>query len=82
MTLPFTIEDLDGKDYLVHFEFHRELDKKLVFDGAWTIQTVIEHESNGSFTYRPPFFLDDGRVAIWLENGGEASIYIEAERYF
>jgi len=80
MTLTHTIEDLDGLEFTVDFEFHRELDGMIVFDGAWTIVTVIGDDGdNVDLCYLPKA---DQMVHRWLSNGGEDRLYAIAEREF
>ena len=74
MTLTYTIDDLNGIEYVVDFEFHRELDKMIVFDGAWTIISTSEPLAMPS--------LADLTIQHWLSQDGEAIIYSAAERAF
>lgn len=82
MILPYEIRDLDGRDYLVHFEFHRERDGKPVYDSAFTTQAVIGYGDDEQMVWYTPTPEDDSRILDWLSSGGEATIYIEATRVF
>lgn len=74
MTLVHDIEDLNGIDYKVAFEFHKELDGQIVFDGAWTVLDQSEELAMPS--------LVDFVIGNWLKNGGEEQIYRHAEREY
>lgn len=72
MKLRYTIEDLNAVDYVVDFEFHRELDGQLVFDAGWDIVEISEELAMPAIA--------DQAIQAWLSNGGEDLIYIAAQR--
>lgn len=78
MTLPYEIQDLDGTDYLMSFEFHKELDGQIVFDAAYTIQMVIDIDGK----MRASNSDDYVAIAKWLSNDGEDLIYAKAQKRF
>jgi len=78
MTLTHTIEDLEGFEFLVDFEFHKELDGMIVFDGAWSVLNVLDADGIGVEWYDMP--KADQMVHRWLAAGGEDRLYSIAER--
>jgi hypothetical protein len=78
MILRHIIEDLDGLEFTVAFEFHRELDGMLVFDGAWEIETIVGDD--GDYVFPSDLMNPDQMVHRWLSSGGEDIIYAAAER--
>jgi hypothetical protein len=79
MTLIYTIEDFEGFWIKVDFEFHKELDGMIVFDGAWTVYGVLDGDDN---TYGVTPLDVDQIVHRWLYSGGEDKLQIVAEREF
>ncbi len=88
MILNYVIEDCDGLEITAGFEFHRELDGQLVFDGAWDIISVIGDEGEDITTW-----VDESTITrlvlSWLSTPkgpakwtGEESIYSAAYREF
>lgn len=77
MRMAHTIEDLEGLEVTAIFEFHREIDGQIVFDGAWDILSVIGDDGEDVTDQ-----IDDdkinGMIIRWLGEGnitGEDKLY-------
>jgi len=81
MKLRYTIESLGFCDYIVDFEFHKELDGQIVYDAAFTIISAIEYDPNLGELIHLPNEIDDQIVLKWLSSN-EWKIYSAAEREF
>lgn len=82
MTLRYTIESLGLCDYVVDFEFHRELDGQLVYDAAFSVIQVVNYSRPYKRIYPQPGTYFDDDILKWLSNGGEAILYEAADREF
>jgi hypothetical protein len=87
MRLDYEIEDLDGLDYSVSFEFHKECDGMIVFDGAWTIKEIKELvylDGSDEAEWRMIEPTDEYDIVLlkWLSDKGEDKIYVAAEKEF
>jgi hypothetical protein len=80
MVLNHTIDDCEGLEINADFSFHRELDGQIVFDGAWSVNSVLNADYENITDE-----IDDETVTSlitnWLAKRGEDEIYREAQKW-
>lgn len=80
MKLRYKIEDLEGYDFVVEFEFHKQGDGVWCFDGAWDIIEIWTTDYEDQECITGEVTNADQIVHRWLSQGGEDLIDIRAQK--
>lgn len=77
MQVRYTIAEIGTCDYIVDFEFHKELDAEIVFDGGWDIVLIKDWDNPDE--YIQPNVEHDEVIKEWLKKN-EWRIYVKARK--
>jgi hypothetical protein len=82
MKLKHTIEDLNGIEYVVEFEFYKTYDGQIVYSCGFNVLKSTVFDDDVEIVINGEMTGDQAAILDWLSAGGEDTIYSLAQKKF